>query len=489
MTPPENRYLLTHEDARGVAQAIMDRTSGFFNITIEHVVRSVNKVSTNTMLGAEDGSLVRLGWNSTLGTGIGVNINTDQLHGAALSRVLDRAVAMESPPTPPEALPPGTELDPAKDPDDPLHYTYNKREYLPVDLWRDSTAQAMTTARGEVLPRLLTGLKTAGMQGAATIGFTTRSIFVFMRLGREAYCRETDCEVTVTARCPDETGSGWSGQASRDWTQIQPDVVLAQAIDLGKRSQHMVALEPGRRTAILGPAAVAQLVREMANCFGASQADNGYSPFSLVPPRGKQMNKLGMRVFDPRLTMISDPADTWGGFPPFFEEDDDAGFPTPAVTWVDHGVLKNLAYDVSYAMKHGKTPMRNPDSIRIIPVPGTQTATIAEMIANCKEGVYVNRFNDVMMTDFRSGLMSGVSRDGCFFIKNGKIEKPVKNFRFLDSPFFAFNKLEMIGVPERVAFGYTTPARRGRDRWPRLPIIVPPIMVQDFNFSAMSDAV
>jgi predicted Zn-dependent protease len=90
-----------------------------------------------------------------------------------------------------------------------------------------------------------------------------------------------------------------------------------------------------------------------------------------------------------------------------------------------------------------------------------------------------------------SGLMTGVTRDGCFLIKDGKIAKPVKNFRFTESPFLAFNKVEMIGEPERVAFGYDVPREHtdGPTRWPHLPIIVPPMMIQDFNFTALSDAV
>jgi predicted Zn-dependent protease len=129
--------------------------------------------------------------------------------------------------------------------------------------------------------------------------------------------------------------------------------------------------------------------------------------------------------------------------------------------------------------------------VRLTTVPGTKTATIDEMIANCQEGVYVNRFSDLTLIDHPSGMMTGVTRDGCFFIKNGKIDKAIKNFRFTDSPFFAFNNVDLIGAPERVAFGNTAPlgASIWRRGWPRLPVIVPPMMIRDFNFSALASAV
>jgi predicted Zn-dependent protease len=88
-----------------------------------------------------------------------------------------------------------------------------------------------------------------------------------------------------------------------------------------------------------------------------------------------------------------------------------------------------------------------------------------------------------------------VTRDGCFYIKNGKIEKSVKNFRILESPHFALNKLLALGPTGRTAFGYAPNAWLSHDiwnvgmDWPRRPMIVPPIMVRDFNFSALADSV
>jgi predicted Zn-dependent protease len=117
------------------------------------------------------------------------------------------------------------------------------------------------------------------------------------------------------------------------------------------------------------------------------------------------------------------------------------------------------------------------------------------MIAQCKEGILVNRVSDVEMVDEYTCVLTGVTHGGCFLIKDGRIFKPVKNFRFLESPFFFLNRIEALGVPERAAFGFTP---RGENEpawdshggaWPRPPLIVPPMMVRDFNFTALSDAV
>jgi predicted Zn-dependent protease len=95
--------------------------------------------------------------------------------------------------------------------------------------------------------------------------------------------------------------------------------------------------------------------------------------------------------------------------------------------------------------------------------------------------------------DVNSGALTGNTRDGCFLVKDGKIHTPVANFRFFESPFLMLNRVMAVGVSERVAFGYRPPypgdGHDGLDNWPPQPVIVPPLMVRDFNFTALSDAI
>jgi hypothetical protein len=68
----------------------------------------------------------------------------------------------------------------------------------------------------------------------------------------------------------------------------------------------------------------------------------------------------------------------------------------------------------------------------------------------------------------------------------------VKNFRILESPFFFMNRIQALGPTARAPFGYTPPASTENlsdVTWPRPPIVAPPMMVSDFNFSALADAV
>jgi predicted Zn-dependent protease len=90
--------------------------------------------------------------------------------------------------------------------------------------------------------------------------------------------------------------------------------------------------------------------------------------------------------------------------------------------------------------------------------------------------VLVTRFNNVRLLDFDSMLMNGNTRDGFWLIERGRITKPIKNFRFTESPMFVLNNIEMLGVPQRVFR-------------PEAPAVVPSIMARDFSFTGVVDAV
>jgi len=68
--------------------------------------------------------------------------------------------------------------------------------------------------------------------------------------------------------------------------------------------------------------------------------------------------------------------------------------------------------------------------------------SLAEMIQTTQRGLYVTRFSALEMLDSKSLLCSGYTRDGLWLVENGQITKPVKNFRFTESPMFVFNQVE-----------------------------------------------
>jgi predicted Zn-dependent protease len=269
-------------------------------------------------------------------------------------------------------------------------------------------------------------------------------------------------------RTPDGTGSGWAGASHHDWSKIDAAALGARAIEKAKRSVNPVAIEPGRYTVVLEPTAVANLVQLIAGSLGARNADEGRSFFSK--PGGG--TKIGMKVVDERVTLSSDPFDPETPGAPFTFD----GTPVGRNTWIDKGVVQNLAYDRYWAQKQGMQP----SSVSGLRMSGG-TATLEEMIASTQRGLLVTRLWYIRGVDPRTILFTGLTRDGTFLIENGKITRAVKNLRWNESPIFMLNNLEMMGVPVRVS--------ASEDGSPGQAIVVPPIKARDFNFTSLSDAV
>jgi predicted Zn-dependent protease len=82
------------------------------------------------------------------------------------------------------------------------------------------------------------------------------------------------------------------------------------------------------------------------------------------------------------------------------------------------------------------------------------------------------------MVDPQTVLLTGLTRDGTFYIENGQIKHPVKNFRFNESPVIMLNNIDELGKPVRV----------GGDE-SRFVMRIPPMRLRDFTFTSLSDAV
>jgi predicted Zn-dependent protease len=270
-------------------------------------------------------------------------------------------------------------------------------------------------------------------------------------------------------RTPDGDGSGWAGAAHHDWSRLRPAELGTRAIEKARRSADAVAIEPGRYTVVLEPTAVGNLVQNLGFALNARNADEGRSFFSK--PGGG--NKIGMKIIDERVTILSDPLDPEAPANTFNNE----GLPTSRTVWVENGVVRNLAYDRYWAQKSGRAPVPFVASLSM----SGGTATIEELIASTQRGILVTRFWYIRAVDPRVLLVTGLTRDGTFLIENGKISKAVKNLRFNESPIFMLNNVEAMGRPVRVS--------ASESGSPGVPVVVPPLKVRDFNFTSLSDAV
>jgi predicted Zn-dependent protease len=378
-------------------------------------------------------------------------VTTNDLSEESLRRMVQQSEALARlAPDDPEAMPP---LPP--------------QQYLTVNAWFDGTARLTAEARARAAMTALAETRRAGdLMAAGFIVTSAGSGCVANKNGLFAYHRSTSANYSLTVRTSDGTGSGWAAGDDQSWDRLDVAGISRRAIEKARLSRDPVAIEPGRYTVILEPQAVGDLVQLMAFYLNARQADEGRSPF--VKPEGG--NKIGERIVDPRVTILSDPQDPQLLAQPF----DGQGLPLGRQVWVENGVLRQLFYSRYWAQRQNKEPTGFPTSVKM--VGGDQT--VEQLIASTERGVLVTRLWYLREVDPRTILYTGLTRDGTFLIENGRISRAIRNFRFNESPLFMLNNLEALGRAERLAG-----TEQGGD------VVMPALKVRDFNFTSLSEAV
>jgi predicted Zn-dependent protease len=261
-------------------------------------------------------------------------------------------------------------------------------------------------------------------------------------------------------RTQDGTGSGYVSRDYNDVEQFDSAEMSQIALDKALMSRNPKAIEPGKYTVILEPTAAVQLLQNMLFNMGARSADEGRSFLSKAGGE----TKVGEKIVDERVTIYSDPtnervpASAWDG----------EGRPRERTAWIENGVVKNLYYSRFWAQKQGVQATPSPAN----GIMEGGDATVEEMIAGTDRGILVTRLWYIRTVDPQTLLYTGLTRDGTFYIENGKIAYPVKNFRFNESPVIMLNNLEELGAPIRVNGS-----------------LVPPMKIRDFTFTSLSDAI
>lgn len=282
--------------------------------------------------------------------------------------------------------------------------------------------------------------------------------------GLTAYHTDTSVSYSVTVRSDDGTGSGWADGGDNNAAGMDSAAISARAVTKALTSMNPRTVEPGTYTVILEPEAVSNLLGTFSFRMDARSADEGRSYFSEAG--GK--NKIGQQLFPEFVSIYTDPTHPEvPGFP--WSED---GIPARKTIWVEKGVLKNLRYSRFWAQKQGKEAVPFPSNI----IFEGGTSSVDELISTTERGILVTRFWYIRDVDPKTMLLTGLTRDGTFWIENGKISHPIKNFRFNESPVAMLKNIEMMSKPVRRQQGGSAN-------------LVPALKVKDFTFSSLSDAV
>ena len=352
-------------------------------------------------------------------------------------------------------------------PENPEHMPiFGKQKYTNSKTHFDSTAKVTPQYRAQAAEDSIKPSKANKLVAAGFLEEQETFTAIMNNKGLFAFNTSTNVDFSVTIRTEDGKGSGW---ATRDYSDVKLlDTKKASQIAIKKSMGSVDAkeMEPGKYTVILEPAASVGLLGRLMGAMDQRQADEGRSFLSNKLEEGEKgpKNKHGQKMFDERVHIYSDPNHAIAPSAPFSGN----GYPRNKTDWIKGGVVTNIP-NSPYWAKHTGTDYI-PRGGSFIMAGGDES--LEDMIKNTRRGVLVTRLWYIRALDPQTLLQTGLTRDGTFYIENGKIKYPIKNFRFNESPIIMLNNIEALGKPERI---------NGN--------MVPPMKIRDFTFSSLSDAV
>ena len=341
-----------------------------------------------------------------------------------------------------------------------------KQEYKPSNTYVEATAAIDPAFRAQVAADCILPCREKELVAAGFFIDSHGFSAIANSKGNFGYQKVSNADLTCTVRTADEQGSGWVASNVADIRKFDAKTTVRTAMDKASRSRDAKALEPGKYTVILEPVAAAGLINFMLFGFDARQADEGRS---FLAKKGGG-NRIGEKVFDERVNIYSDPWDPEIPVVPW----DGEGLARERTQIVKDGVVDYLQYSRFWAKKNDKRAVGQPGNIIVT---GGDAST-EQMIKETKRGVLVTRTWYIRMVDPQTVLLTGLTRDGTFYIEDGEIKYPVKNFRFNESPVIMLNNIEQLGKSVRLS----------PDESPFL-MKVPPMKIRDFTFTSLSDAV
>ena len=275
-------------------------------------------------------------------------------------------------------------------------------------------------------------------RAAAAIAATETGVYGFFTSGETELAVASTAGVRTSQRMTDATtivvaaDKGCSGYAEASaWRaqSLDPAAVAREAAEKASRTRGAAAAEPARYRAVLEPYAIGTLLEYLGfDSFGAQ---------ALLEERSYFTGRIGRPAFDEKVTIVDDALDP-RGLPKAFDFE---GMPKQRVTLVEDGVIRGVVWDRATAARASdgarSTGHAPPASMlahgpfaTALQMAGGNAESVEELAELAGDGIYVTRLHYLSVVDPREGVITGMTRDGTFRVRGGKIAEPLVNLRF-----------------------------------------------------------
>jgi predicted Zn-dependent protease len=287
----------------------------------------------------------------------------------------------------------------------------------------------------------------------------------------------------LSGKSQDRTRSAWAGRSGRRFADVDlastPDEVLGGLAAQATR----LDVPPGRQRVVLTPSAASDLLVYLLWSAGARDAMEGRSAFSRHGGGtrvGERLSPLPFQLSsDPHATGLECADHVQSTSSSAMSSSFDIGLPLARTDWVADGELRALVTTRDSAARCGLPNTPLVDNL----VAGVQgrTGGIDELAQRVGDGLLVTCLWYIREVDAETLLLTGLTRDGVYVVRDGEVVGSAGNFRFNESPLGMLARVSDAGSPEDCL------PREWADWFTRARVA--PLVVEDFNLSTPSEAV
>lgn len=286
--------------------------------------------------------------------------------------------------------------------------------------------------------------------------------------------------VEMTGKSHQRSRSTWDGVETHDFKNVSVAKIDANIRQRLAWQEKKIDLPAGKYDTIFPSGSIADLYVYMMWVAGGRDAFEGQSVFS----KKGGGTRVGEKLANVGLQLFSDPTNSTLPGSPFvsastsspFTSVFDNGQKQSKVEWIKDGVLQSLVQTRASA-KLTSLPYTPIGDNLIMSVDGG-AGGLEDLVKKVDNGLLLTTLWYIRMVDPNSLLLTGLTRDGVYYVKNGEVQGATNNFRWNDSPVNALSRIAHAGASE-----WTQPREWAGDV---TSMAVPPMVIRDFNMSTVS---
>jgi predicted Zn-dependent protease len=338
-----------------------------------------------------------------------------------------------------------------------------------VEAFDAAVAQCTPEQRAVRVGSICRRAAAAGCSAAGSM--TTASMDMGVANSKGIYTQHRSTVADASTVIMGTNSTGWAQSSGWRLSAIETDALADQALSKVRLGVDPVDFEPGEYTVILDSYATADLLEMLAF--------DGMGALAVQEGRSWMNHRIGQKIMADSVSIVDDGFNAAGLPWPF----DFEGVPKKVVPIIASGVALSPVYDSFTAARevgkqstgHATPPSPQgrfgPAPMNLFLKPGS--TSLDAMIRSTKLGLYITRFWYTRTVHPRDAVVTGMTRDGTFVIRDGEIAHPIKSLRFTQSYVEALMNTEAIGATPRLlrsGFGGA--------------VSVPPVKLASFRFTS-----